>query len=269
MEGAGNLAVMAGLGWMPVEAVRESVRRGEKPVVIALVEGSAPELEAEAHRFHHLTLGGLDRIISTLQEAGVKRAILAGKVTKELLFRDFVPDARMAALLARVPDHSDDTLLKALVDELAGAGVTVLRQDEYLGHLLMPKGTLSARTPDEREWADIRFAYTRAKGVAGLDLGQTVVVKNRAVLAIEAIDGTNACIRRGGELAQGGAVAVKVSKPQQDMRFDVPAVGADTLATMAASGVSCLAVEAGITFLLDREGMVRLADEAGLAVVGL
>ncbi|HHW14635.1 MAG TPA: LpxI family protein [Firmicutes bacterium] len=263
------MAVLAGRGELPVEAVREARRRGEEPVAVALVEGTEPALAGEAAAFHRLSVGELGRLLTTLQAAGVGRAVLAGKVTKERLFQGFRPDARMAAVLARVADRNDDTLLLALVEELVAAGVMILRQDEYLGHLLAPAGLLSRRAPDEREWADLRYGFARAKEVAGLDLGQTVVVKHRAVLAVEAIEGTDACLRRGGELGRGGAVAVKVAKPQQDPRFDVPTVGPDTLAVMAEAGLSCLGLEAGAAFLVNREECRRLADEAGLAVVGL
>lgn len=269
MAQSGKVAVLAGRGRLPLEAVREAQRRGEAPVAVALVAGTEPGLQAEAAGFHRVSLGQLGRLCDLLRAERVDRALLAGKVTKELLFQDFSSDARMAALLNRVADRNDDTLLTALVAELAEAGVTVLRQDEYLGHLLAPPGALSRRAPEEREWADVRYGFARAKEIAGLDLGQTVVVKNLAVLAVEAIEGTDACLRRGGELGRGGAVAVKVAKPCQDPRFDVPTVGPDTLTAMAGAGVSCLAVEAGATFLVDREALVRLAAEADLAVVGV
>ncbi|MGE5553958.1 MAG: LpxI family protein [Betaproteobacteria bacterium] len=269
MEGNGRLAVLAGRGALPVEAVREGRRRGEEPVAVALVENVEPALAEEAASFHRVSLGELARLCSLLQMEGVGRALLAGKVTKELLFQEFAPDGRMAQLLARVADWNDDTLLLAVVDELAKVGVTVLRQDEYLAYLLAPAGLIAGRLPTEREWADLRYGFARAKEIAGLDLGQTVVVKERAVLAVEAIEGTDACLRRGGELGRGGATAVKVAKPQQDPRFDVPTIGPETLAVMAASGITCLAVEAGATFVVDRAEMARLAGEAGLAVVGV
>lgn len=269
MANGSRLAVLAGRGELPVEAVREARRRGEEPVAVALVEGAEPALIGEAASFHRLPVGELGRLLTVLHSEGVGRAVLAGKVTKELLFQGFYPDARMAAVLARVTDRNDDTLLLALVEELASAGVAILPQDEYLGHLLAPAGLLSRRAPDEREQADLRYGFARAKEIAGLDLGQTIVVKHRAVLAVEAIEGTDACLRRGGELGRGGAVAVKVAKPRQDPRFDVPTVGPDTLAVMAEAGLSCLGLEAGAAFLVDREECRRLADEAGLAVVGL
>jgi DUF1009 family protein len=266
---SGGLAVLAGWGGLPVEAVREGSRRGERPVVVVLVEGTDPDLPRVASALHRVPLGELGRLLAVLAAEGVGRALLAGKVAKELLFREFVPDGRMAALLGRVADRNDDTLLRAVVEELTSAGLTVLRQDEYLGHLLASAGLIAGRPPTDREWADLRYGFARAKEVAGLDLGQTVVVKERAVLAVEAIEGTDACLRRGGELGRGGAVAIKVAKPRQDPRFDIPTVGPDTLAVMAAAGVACLGVEAGATFLVDREGVARLAGETGLSVVGV
>lgn len=265
----GRLAVLAGRGELPVEVVREAVRRGEKPVAVALVPGTAPELAQEAAAFHAPPFGDLARLLAALQGEGVRRAVLIGKVTKEMLFQDFNPDERMLKLLSRLSDRNDDTLLTAFVQELGEAGVTILREDEYLGHLLAPAGRIAGREPDEREWKDIRWGFTRAKEIAGLDLGQTVVVKDLAVLAVEAIEGTDACLRRGGELGRGGAVAVKVAKPNQDPRFDVPTVGPDTLAAMAETGIGCLAVEAGASFVVDQERFRRMAEGAGLAVVGV
>lgn len=264
----GRLGVLAGRGELPVEVVREAVRRGEKPVAVALVPGTAPELALEAASFHEVPFCHLERIIDTLRGEGVGRAVLIGKVAKGLLFQ-VTPDERMLRLLSRLRDRNDDTLLEALVLELAAAGVETLREDEYLAHLLAPAGHVAGRVPDQREWSDIRYGFSRAKEIAGLDLGQTVVVKDGAVLAVEAIEGTDACLRRGGQLGRGGAVAVKVAKPQQDPRFDVPTVGPETLTAMAESGVGCLAVEAGVSFLVGRERFCRLAEEAGLAVVGV
>lgn len=236
---------------------------------MTLVPGVDPELAAEASLVHAIPVAQFGRLVSVLQAEGVARVLLAGKVTKELLYQDFVPDERLLALLRRVPDRNDDTLLLAVVDELAREGIEVVRQDDYLAHLLAQAGPLAGRSPDPRELADARYGFRRAKEIAGLDLGQTVVVKNLAVLAVEAVEGTDACLRRGGGLGRGGAVAVKVAKPAQDPRFDVPTIGPDTLVSMREAGVACLAVEAGATFVVEQAEVRRLADEAGLAVLGV
>ncbi|MGE5507700.1 MAG: LpxI family protein [Chitinophagales bacterium] len=265
----GGIAILAGRGVLPLEAAREARRRGEEPVVVTLVPEVEPGLAAEAAVLHAVPVAQFGRLLSVLRAEGVTRAVLAGKVTKELLYQDFAPDARLRALLGRVPDRNDDTLLLAVVEELAGEGVEVVRQDDYLGNLLAGAGQIAGRAPDAREMADVRYGFRRAKEIAGLDLGQTVVVKNLAVLAVEAVEGTDACLKRGGALGRGGAVAVKVAKPAQDPRFDVPTIGPDTLASMRDAGVACLAVEAGATFVAEPDEVERLASEAGLAVVGV
>ncbi|MBR0284340.1 MAG: UDP-2,3-diacylglucosamine diphosphatase LpxI, partial [Selenomonadaceae bacterium] len=195
---------------------------------------------------------------------------ILGKVTKELLFNGKVqPDARMLQLLMSLPDRNDDTVMMMFVQELAKAGIQAFDQTALIKALMPQPGTLSKREPTDAERADMEFGFKIAKELGRLDIGQTVVVKNQAVMALEAIEGTDACIRRGGELAHGGAVVVKTAKPQQDNRFDVPAVGKQTIESMAAVGAKALAIEAGSTLLVEKEQVLALAEEKGITIVAM
>ncbi|MBR6710078.1 MAG: UDP-2,3-diacylglucosamine diphosphatase LpxI, partial [Selenomonadaceae bacterium] len=198
------------------------------------------------------------------------KVTMLGKVTKELLFNGKVqPDARMLQLLMSLPDRNDDTVMMMFVQELAKAGIQAFDQTALIKALMPQPGTISKREPTDAERADMEFGFKIAKELGRLDIGQTVVVKNQAVMALEAIEGTDACIRRGGELAHGGAVVVKTAKPQQDNRFDVPAVGKQTIESMAAVGAKALAIEAGSTLLVEKEQVLALAEEKGITIVAM
>lgn len=265
-----TIGIVAGAGRLPVAFGRAARDQGLHTVVVNLAPHPDPELAQVAGELYSLPAGFLDRIIRTLREAGAADLVLVGKVSKELLYqnRDEL-DWRFQRLLARISDRNDDSLLRALVEEFEREGLRVHQQTLLIGSLLPTAGVLSRRSPDPREREDMRFGFERAKAIAGLDIGQTVVVKEKAVLAVEAIEGTDAAIRRGGTLGRGGAVVVKVSKPNQDLRFDIPTVGLSTIRTMIEVGASALGIEAGKTFLLDREETLRWADEAGIAVEAL
>ncbi|MDI3279746.1 MAG: UDP-2,3-diacylglucosamine diphosphatase LpxI [Bacillota bacterium] len=264
-----TIGIVAGAGRLPVAFGRAAREQGLRTVVVNLAPHPDPELARVADELYSLPAGFLDRIIRTLQDAGAADLVLVGKVSKELLYQGQELDWRFQRLLERISDRNDDSLLRALVEEFEREGLRVHQQTLLIGSLLPGAGVLSRRSPDLREREDMRFGFERAKAVAGLDIGQTVVVKEKAVLAVEAIEGTDAAIRRGGTLGRGGAVVVKVSKPNQDLRFDIPTVGLSTIRTMIEVGASALGIEAGKTFLLDREETLRCADEAGIAVEAL
>lgn len=266
---AERIGLLAGSGCLPVHAARGIRAAGFEPVVIGLAEEVGPELEAEVPEMELVPLGRLGEIARRFRARGVRSLIMAGKVQKARLFADIEMDGDLRSLLDRLPRRNDDAILGAIVDYLGRAGLTVLPQAKFLGDLLAPKGVLSRRAPDERERADIIFGFTMAKKIGALDFGQSVVVKERAVLAVEAAEGTDETIRRGGRLGRRGAVLVKVSKPRQDPRFDVPTVGPDTIARALEAGFSALAVEAGKTFFIAREASLAEADRGGLAVVGV
>jgi len=264
-----RIGLLAGHGRLPILAARSILAAGFELVAVGLAEEIGPDLTAEVPSLITVPVGHLGQIVNHFHQQGVARLVLAGKVHKPPLFTGAEVDGELSSLLASLPRKNDDAILGAVVSHFAGAGLTVLPQTEFLQDLLVGQGVLSRRGPDTRERADIAFGFEMAKGIGRLDFGQSVVVKNQAVLAVEAVDGTDETIRRGGRLGHGGAVLVKVSKPQQDLRFDVPTTGPNTIASMREAGVSVLAIEAGKTFLIDRDVCLAEADSAGLAMVAV
>ena len=263
-----SVGLLAGVGRLPVEFAAAARRMGLKVFAVALLDDVDQDLHHIVKGYAKINIAKLNEIITFLKENNIKKVTMLGKVTKELLFNgqhDKI-DTRMLKVLSSVPDTNDDTLMLAFVQELAEEGIEVLDQTALL-KLLMPKaGILSKREPTAAEIDDIKFGFFVAKKLGGLDIGQTVVVKNKAVMALEAIEGTDACILRGGALARNGAVVVKTAKPNQDNRFDIPAVGEKTIESMLAVKASVLAIEAEKTLIVDREKVIALADDNGIAI---
>jgi DUF1009 family protein len=263
-----TIGLLAGVGRLPVEFARAASGMGFTVIAVGVVPGVDPELAAAAKKFYAVSVGELGRILAILKEEGVREVTMLGKVTKELMFTGAVQfDDRAKKLFAGLADNRDDTIMLAFVRELAGEGIGVLDQTALIRALMPAPGVIARRQPTVAEEADIEFGLRMAKEIGALDIGQTVVVKNRAVLAVEAIEGTDACIRRGGQLGRGGAVVAKVAKPGQDLRFDVPAVGTATIQAMIESGAGVLVIEAGRTLLVDRDKVVALADANDIAIV--
>lgn len=265
----GVLGIIAGWGRLPVEVAKAVRDRYDKVVAIAVLESVDEELRSVVDAYHAVNIGQLTELLGIMKQEQVSEVILIGKVSKDLLFRDIRLDDRMKKLLAGLPNHNDDTLMLAFVRELACAGLKVLDQTAYIRTLLAAEGVMTERQPTEAEWQDIEYGYIMAKEIGRLDIGQTIVVKSRAVLAVEAIEGTDAAIRRGGQLAKTGAVVVKTAKPQQDVRFDMPGVGPQTIQSMIDADAKVLAIEAGKTILVDRKTIVSMANEHGIAIVGI
>jgi hypothetical protein len=220
-------------------------------------------------RIHWIALGQLRRLIKAFKQDGVRQAVMVGGVKKTHLFSDIRPDLRSLALLRRVSVRKDDSLLRAIASELEDEGIRIRESTFGLDGLLVEEGTLTRRSPTKREWRDIEFGWEMAGAVGRLDIGQCVVVKDRVVVAVEAVEGTDEAVRRGGKLARSGAVVVKRFKPQQDQRFDLPAIGPGTIRAMADCGATVLAIEAGRAVFLDRDEAIAAADKAGIAVVGI
>ncbi|SMC38698.1 LpxI family protein [Sporomusa malonica] len=265
-----TIGLIAGVGRLPVEFARAARGMGFAVVAIAVAPGVDDELAQAADRCYAVGLGELDKLLATLKQEAVNQVTLLGKVTKEHLFSGAArPDARMQRLLAGLKDLNDDTVMLALVREFAGEGIGVLDQTELIRQLMPTAGILTKRQPSPEEQGDMEFGLTMARQIGGLDIGQTVVVKNRAVLAVEAIEGTDACIRRGGQLGRGGVIVAKAAKPQQDLRFDVPSVGPDTLKAMIEIGAAALVIEAGKTLLVDKQQVIDLADNNGIAIAAM
>ncbi len=264
-----RIGLLAGSGRLPIHAARGILAAGFQLVAVGLAEEADPELAAELPALAMIPVGNLRQMSGHFRAHEVSRLIMAGKVHKPPLFAGAQVDEDFLRLLSGLPRKNDDAILGAVVGYFAQNGLEVLPQTEFLRDLLVPKGVLSSRLPDVREKADIAFGFEMAKQIGRLDFGQSVVVKSQAVLAVEAVEGTDETIRRGGRLGHGRAVLVKVSKPQQDLRFDVPTVGPDTIASMEEAGVSVLALEAEKTFFLEKSVCLAKADAAGLAVVAV
>lgn len=273
MSDASTLALIAGAGRLPLHFARSARAAGRRVHAIALHALSDPALAAEVDAFEWLHLGEFARMLAALEAAGAQQIALAGKVPKAFLWqqREAVkPDARALAFLARLPDRKDDSLLGAVADLLAAEGFALASQLEVAPGLVAPCGRIAGREATPAELSDIAFGWPIARALGGIDAGQSVVVQGHALLALEAIEGTDAAIARGLAFAERGkpACVVKVAKPNQDVRFDVPTIGPDTVRAIAAGGGSALAVEAGRTLVLDREELAREAERAGIAVLG-
>ncbi len=264
-----RIGLIAGNGTFPLVFARTARQQGLAVVAVAHEGETPPELGDCVDHITWIKVGQLDTIVRTFQAHGVRRAVMAGGIHKAALLEHFAPDERATRFLGRLTQWSDDTLLRGVAQELEGEGIAVVESTLFLATLLTPEGPLTPRQPDAAQWGDVRYGLAVAKGIGAWDIGQTVVVKSRIVLAVEALEGTDAALRRGGALGRGGAVAVKVSKPGQDLRFDVPAVGPATVAVCHEAGVAVLALEAGTTLLLERAAVLQAAAAADLAIVGV
>lgn len=266
------LGLIAGDGRFPRELARAARAEGRKVVAIAFRGITDPGLESEVDELRWQALGELQAALDFLRERGALEAVMAGKVSKIHLaggVEALRPDARAARLLGTLSDLNDDTILGAIADELEREGIRISPQAALVPNLLAGEGVLGRVDPTPSQWDDIRFGWPIAKAIAGLDIGQTVVVHDRAVLAVEALEGTDEAIRRAGKLGRPGLCIVKVAKPDQDPRFDLPAVGLETIECAAGAGAAVLAFEAGSTLVLDRPELIRRADEAEIALVGV
>ena len=267
----GKLGLLAGLGKLPVEFAKAARGMGLHVFAVALVEGVDQSLPAVTVDLQQISIARLGAIITYLKEHEITKVTMIGKVTKEILFsgKHEMPDERMLKLLSSLPDRSDDTMMMAFVKELAMEGIQVFDQTALIRSLMPAAGTLTKREPTVNEQEDMAFGFKIAKEIGRLDIGQTVVIKNLAVMAVEAIEGTDACIRRGGELACGGAVVAKVAKPEQDLRFDMPTIGVQTIESMLAADVRAIVMEAGKTLLVEREKVIALADANSITIVAM
>ncbi|MCL2790490.1 MAG: UDP-2,3-diacylglucosamine diphosphatase LpxI [Desulfobulbus sp.] len=263
------IGLIAGGGQFPLLFAEAARARGRRVVAIAHVNETAGKLEELADVTCWVKLGQLGKIISHFRREKVTEAVFAGTITKTRIFHDILPDLKGMTLWGKIDKRQDDAILRAVAATLEEEGIQILASTCFLDHLFFPQGVLTRKRPSAEQMDDIRFGWTIAREVGRLDIGQCVVVRGRSVLAVEAIEGTDAAIRRGSELAGSGAVVVKLKKPNQDFRFDLPATGATTIETLAAVKGAVLAVEAGQSLLFDRAAMVSAADRAGLVVMGL
>ena len=263
----GTWGLIAGNGDFPFLVLEAARNQGIEMAVIAIREEAAQALERAATRIHWVSLGELSRAIELLHSEGVKRAVMAGQVKHNKIFSSIRPDWRLAKLLFSLPAKNTNALIGAVARVLQDEGIELIDSTKFLGPLLPSEGILTRRAPGEDEAADIAYGRRVARQIAGLDLGQTVVVRDRACVAIEAMEGTDETIERAARIAGGRRlVVVKVSKPRQDMRFDVPVAGMKTIEVMRRSNATALAIDAGRTLLFERDALIRAADEASIAI---
>lgn len=263
------IGLIAGGGQFPLLFAEAARSRGKRVVAVAHRNESIPELEQAVDTVCWVKLGQLGRIISFFRQQGVREVVFAGTITKTRIFRDVLPDLKAVTLWNKIDTRQDDAILRAVAGVLEDEGIRILESTCYLEHLFFPKGLLTRKKLSQDQLADIRFGWKIAREIGRLDIGQCVVVRGRSVMAVEAIEGTDAAIRRGGELARSGAVVVKLKKPNQDFRFDLPATGIQTIETLAGVRGSVLAVEAGQSLVFDRKEMITTANRLGITVVGL
>jgi len=265
-----TLGLIAGGGRFPILFAESARRAGHRVVAVGHKNETDPGLEQVVDAFTWVKLGQFGRVLEALRAGGATQTVMLGAITKKRFFADAMLDATGVKLLARIAVRSDDSLLSGFARFLDEEGLPVTDPTPFLADRLAREGVLGKHAPSAEELADARFGLELARGIGRLDLGQTVVVKERMALAVEALEGTDACIRRGGELARnGGFVVVKAVKPHQDRRFDLPAVGPDTVESIRQARGRVLAVEAGHTLVMDLERMVEKADKARIVLLGL
>lgn len=277
-----KLGLIAGNGRFPFLLLEAARASGAEVVVAAIQEETDPEMNERAAadpgvRVHWLSLGELSRLIETFHQEGVTRAVMAGQVRHKQIFSGIRPDWRLAKLLLSLRTRNTNMLLGAIARVLGDEGIELISSTSYLEPLLAPSGVLTRRAPDEAEQNDITYGREVARAIAGFDLGQTVVVGAQACVAIEAMEGTDATIERAGALMRTledeastlsrRLTVIKVAKPKQDMRFDVPVIGLRTIQTMIDAGATCLAIEADRTLIFDQDAVLAHADAAGIAIV--
>ncbi|MDD5541680.1 MAG: UDP-2,3-diacylglucosamine diphosphatase LpxI [Acidobacteriia bacterium] len=262
-----KFGLIAGNGQFPFLVLREAHRQGHELVVAAIREEAFPELEQETRNFHWLSIADLSGLIRLFKKENVSKVMMAGQVKHKIIFSSIKPDWRLLKLLTSLKEKNTDALIGGVARVLSDEGMTLIDSTTFLRDMIPSPGVLTSRKPSRDEQADFAYGRKIAKAIAGMDLGQCVVIKECACVAIEAMEGTDAVIRRAAELSHGGRITVvKVCKPNQDMRFDVPVIGRSTVELMAQSNATALAVDADKTLLFEREELIALANEKRIAI---
>ncbi len=261
------IGLIAGNGRFPLIFAQGVARLGYTVSAVAHVGETSPELEQHVERIHWIKIGQLNKLIRALKGDGVRQAVMLGGIKKTHVFTPMMADFRALALASRLPRLKDDAILREVAAELEAEGIHIRESTFGLEGILVRDGSLTKRSPNKKEWEDLRYAWEVAQAVGKLDIGQCVLVKDRVVVAVEAVEGTDETIRRGGRLAGEGVVVVKRTKPHQDLRFDLPAVGPATIEAMQDVKAAVLGLEADRTVMLDREDTLRLANASRIAVV--
>ena len=264
-----RIGIIAGGGQFPLLFIEAAHRAGRRVYVVAHRSETDEKVARAADEVCWVKLGQLGKIIKFFKNNRVPETVFLGTITKTQIFRDILPDLKGLTLWNKIDIRQDDAILRAVAASLEQEGISVLESTLYLEHLLFPRGVLTRKKPSKSQQRDIVFGWRNARAIGSLDIGQCVVVRESAVMAVEAIEGTDAAIRRGGLLAKEQAVVVKLRKPNQDFRFDLPATGLGTIDTMREASCAVLAVEAGQSLLFDRQEMIVAAEKAGIVVVGI
>ena len=268
METPATFGIIAGNGAYPLQMARAARAAGVRKIVVAAFENETrPELAQLVDEIEWMRVGQLGKMIKCFTKRDVKHAVMAGQIAPKNLF-DLRPDVKALLVLGKLKQRNADTIFSAIGDELGKAGVTLLPATTFMDDQLAQEGLIAGPKISERELQDIAFGFEIAKETSRLDIGQTVVVKNGTVLAVEAFEGTNAAIKRGGELGRGEAIVAKVSKPDHDFRFDVPVIGPQTLETAREAGIRVIAVEAGSTLFVERETVFAAAAQHRISIYG-
>ena len=267
-----RIGLIAGNGRFPFLVLQGARSLGHDVTIVAIKEEAFLDLETTAQQsraeFHWVSLGQLGKCIKILKSAGVSQAVMAGQVKHVKIFSGIMPDLTLVSVLTRLKARNTDALISAVADVMRNEGIELMDSTKFLQPLLAREGTLTDRMPNEQEHEDFQFGYRIADAIAALDVGQTIAVKHKAVVAVEAMEGTDEVIGRAGHLAGSGVRIVKVAKPKQDMRFDVPVIGIATIQAMRIAGASALSIDAGRTLVLDGEHVFKSANEAGITIVG-
>jgi DUF1009 family protein len=264
-----TLGLIVGNGSFPLLLAEEAKRRGDKVIAVALKEEADPAIEHHTEQVTWLSIGQLGKIIAFLKAHGVSQAVMAGQVKHTQLFKNIIPDLRAAKLLGKMINKKAESVLSMVIREFEQEGIQFLPSTSYLEHWLCPLGLLTKRGLSSDEESDITFGLPLARTLAHEDIGQTIVVKNHTVVAVEAMEGTDACIRRAGEIAGPGCVVIKVARPSQDLRFDVPVIGHHTIEALSRAKSHVLALESGKTLLLDKDNVLKDANAAQLTITGI
>jgi len=265
------IGLIAGAGRFPILFAQEAKRRGENVIAIGLKGVTSEQLAEVIGTVHTFKLGQVNGPIKVLKDAGVKRVVMAGKVQHTSLFGGIMPDLRAVKILATLKDRRTDTILAAIANEFTKEGMELISSATYLTHLLPAPGVLTGRVPTKSESEDMAFGLRAAKALSGFDIGQTVIVKDKAVVAVEAMEGTDATLLRAAELVRAykkntGLILIKVAKPKQDFRFDLPVLGLDTLKIMERVNVTAIAIEANKTLIFDKEDFLTEANKLKISI---
>jgi DUF1009 family protein len=260
--------LIAGNGRFPFLVIEGARRAGASLAVVAIKEETDPAIEQAAENLTWVGIGQLGKMLSFLKKNGVTQAIMAGQVKHVQIFSGAIPDMRMVKMLWSLPRRNTDALIGGVAAELAKEGIELIDSTHFIKDQLAPEGVLTKRKPTDDELRNIEYGLHIAAEIARLDLGQTIVVRGRACVAIEAMEGTDATIRRAGQLTKGRLTVVKVAKPDQDMRFDVPVVGVPTIETMIDAGATCLSITAAKTLIFDGQEIIKLADANKITLIG-